>query len=93
MGIFNPNDHRAIEFRLNDWARSGEPLTFEERETLNKAADELIGLRNRLAAALRKNRKLSALEASGVDNWEGYEEAMRCYELEWPSDFGDPEDR
>ena len=34
---------------------------------------------------LDRDQKLCALEAAGVDNWEGYEEAMNILE-EWNSE-------
>jgi len=36
-------------------------------------------------ALLDRDQKLCALEAAGVDNWEGYEEAMNILE-EWNSE-------
>lgn len=65
---------RAIEFILGDEADRMPPGP--ERQLLMIASQEIIGLRNRLAAAFRRNRKLEALEACGVDNWEGYSDAM-----------------
>jgi hypothetical protein len=66
---------RAIEFILADEAERQEGEA--EKQLLKNASSEIIGLRNRLAAAFRRNRKLEALEEAGVDNWEGYDEAMR----------------
>jgi len=65
---------RSIEFILADEAERLEPGS--EQTLLKNASNEIIGLRNRLAAALRRNEKLAALEEFGVDNWEGYDEAM-----------------
>lgn len=31
---------------------------------------------------VRNSRKLSALENAGVDNWEGYDQAMEMLEME-----------
>ncbi len=66
---------RAIEFILADHGRAcDDPVA---AEIISKGSSEIIGLRNRLAAAYRRNRKLDALESMGVDNWEGYDEAIR----------------
>lgn len=75
---------KAIEFRLA-------AMTCQYPATRDEAVSEIIGLRNRLAAALRQLRKLEALEAAGVDNWEGYDEAMQEYQARWPGDFGHEE--
>lgn len=66
---------KAIEFILADLASSKKAGSPEEI-VLNNASSEIIGLRNRLAAALRKNRWFDALVAAGVSDWEGYEDAM-----------------
>lgn len=66
---------RAIEFILADLGRAcDDPVA---AEIISRSSSEIIRLRNRLAAAFRRNRKLDALESMGVDNWEGYDEAMR----------------
>lgn len=44
---------------------------------LNAAADALSHLRRRLNRETKRAQKLDALEAAGVDNWEGYSEAMK----------------
>lgn len=41
---------------------------------------EIMELQSNLKEAQRDLRKLDALEAFGVDNWEGYSEAMRSLE-------------
>ncbi len=65
---------RAIEFVLFDEARRlGES---PERTLLENASNEIIMLRNRLAASLRRNRVLDALVSAGVDEWEGYNDAL-----------------
>lgn len=66
---------KAIEFILADLA-NGQEAGSPEEHVLNYASGEIIGLRNRLAAALRKNRWYDALIAAGVNDWEGYEDAM-----------------
>lgn len=38
--------------------------------------EEIERLKKELAAANKRLRKLDALEAGGVDNWEWYDEAM-----------------
>ena len=77
---------RAIEFILADEAKR---LESPEADLLNYASSEIIGLRNRLAAALRKNRWYDALIDAGVDNWEGYDEAMRAIHEEEAGDRDD----
>ena len=65
---------RAIEFVLFDEARRlGES---PERILLENASNEITMLRNRLAASLRRNRVLDALVSAGVDEWEGYNDAL-----------------
>jgi hypothetical protein len=32
---------------------------------------------------IRQSCKLSALEAKGVDNWDGYDEAMDMFQQDW----------
>lgn len=66
---------RSIEFILADEAKR--TTDDASAQLLMNASSEIIGLKNRLAAAFRRNRKLEALEAYGVDNWEGYDEAIR----------------
>ena len=41
---------------------------------------------------LDRDQKLCALEAAGVDNWEGYDEAMNILE-EWNTDPCDEADK
>jgi len=44
---------------------------------LNAAGTAIQNLNNKLNKAGARLTKLEALEAYGVDNWEGYDEAMR----------------
>lgn len=44
---------------------------------LNTAGTVIQNLRQKLEKAEDRLKKLDALEANGVDNWEGYDEAMR----------------
>lgn len=44
---------------------------------LNAAGTAIQNLKNKLNKAGARLTKLEALEAYGVDNWEGYDEAMR----------------
>lgn len=72
---------RAIEFLLADEAKNYE-LGTNEHTLLDTASMEIIGLKNRLAATLRKNRWYDALQAHGVSDWEGYDEAMEQFREE-----------
>ncbi len=65
---------RAIEFILADEAKR---LEEPEATLLKTASSEIIGLRNRLAVALRRGRLYGALIDAGVEDWEGFEEAMQ----------------
>lgn len=51
--------------------------------------DDAESLRIRLAAAMRRLRKLEFLEEYGVDEWDRYDEAMQAYRETHPSDFDD----
>ncbi len=53
--------------------RNPKPWVQPAEEYLSKIAD----LNERIAELEERDRTLSALEAAGVDNWEGYSEAMR----------------
>lgn len=44
---------------------------------LNTAGHALQNMRKKLERAQERIKKLDALETWGVDNWEGYDEAMR----------------
>ena len=46
---------------------------------MNDKPKPIIISEARFEQLLDSQRKLDALEAAGVDNWEGYGEAMRAY--------------
>ena len=51
-------------------------------KSINKG-DKLVQISSSRLEELRRNeRKLHALEAAGVDSWEGYEDAMEVLNLE-----------
>jgi hypothetical protein len=62
---------RAIEFILADEAQHQDDQA--ARRILELASSEIIGLRNRLAAALRRGHWYDRLIEAGVEEWEGFE--------------------
>lgn len=41
---------------------------------------------DRLLELLQKEERLYALDCAGVDNWEGYDDALADYEDQWEAD-------
>ena len=49
-------------------------------QDLNAALSKVAKLKKRIEELEERERKLDALEAVGVDNWEGYEQAQELME-------------
>ena len=63
----------------NEWLKKNMKRVVEEEK---KGKEVIIALRKRLSVALEDSELLEALRAEGVDNWEGYGEAVRSLEGE-----------
>lgn len=50
---------------------------YYQDESHASLAEWLVDLEDHVAVLEERDRELTALEAAGVDNWEGYGEAMR----------------
>jgi hypothetical protein len=88
-GGFNPGDVRTLEddrlvcaaLHAIAWAARGRDFAdslglLTSAETAGDAPDELTPLRERVAELEKDAAKLRALRAYGVDNWDGYSDAM-----------------
>lgn len=73
---------------MNGWALGHNPPTpnmkdfdkYEVRELVFRTPDFVTLTQAEFDALNRDSDVLAALEAGGVDNWEGYDEAMRILE-------------
>ena len=81
---------QVIEIDLDTWAPGEDATDDQRRQDINDLVDSRAAV-NALLAEVRRLRAeltesesdvalLRALEASGVDNWEGYDEAIQSVE-------------